>query len=359
MKVRSLLVALSLVASCSKGGAQQSGAGGKGSAAPSTVAGSAAAGSGSAAQAPKPVTPKPQVRDERANQLLSRGAECELSQGTLPLDCPEYKAVGDYGFQKQGSVEVAETCAAFLRDEDIKKRLLAARCLESLNGAGVTTQFAAGLDALEAEADDKVREQIAWSIKGAEAMATSVHERALEIVKKFAADPKRAVAGGYLFWSFFPQYMMGKGPTASLAAQALAIASLDQDDTPLQRTALDSVTLLEDKPAVCAGLVRAMRPDAKRWADAAEALASLKEQCSKDIPNALNFAIERLLAGDIKLLTFERFDRRYPIDPATRQKILAALKKARSSGFVRKVSDWELKDIDKTIAQFSKPSEAK
>lgn len=361
MKARTLAVSLCLVASCSKGGAKPSGNATAGSASPSASVASAAAGSaaGSAAQTAKPIANKPQIRDDRAKQLLSRGAECELSQGDLPLDCPEYKAVGDYGFQNQGSAEVAETCAAFLRDEDIKKRLLAAHCLDSLNARGVTTQFAAGLDALEAEADDKVRERIAWAIKDAEAMDTPVHERALEIVKKFAADPKRAVAGGYLFWSFFPQYMMGSGPTASPAAQALAIASLDQDATPLQRTAFDSVTLIEDKPAVCAALVRAMRPDAKQWAGAAEAMASLKDACITDIPNAVNFAIERLLAGDIDLPTFERFDRRYPLEPATRKKIVAALKKARSPGFVRKVGDWEIKNIDKTIAQLSKPREAK
>ena len=149
--------------------------------------------------------------------------------------------------------------------------------------------------------------------------------------------------------------MMGSGPTASPAAQALAIASLDQDATPLQRTAFDSVTLLADKPAVCAALVRAMRPDAKQWAGAAEAMASLKDACIADIPNAVNFAIERLLTGDIDLPTFERFDRRYPLEPATRKKIVAALKKARSPGFVRKVGDWEIKNIDKTIAELSKP----
>ncbi len=334
------------------GGLVKSGAAG-------SAAGSAAGFAAVPGAAPTVVTsPQPQARDDRAKQLLSRGAECELRVGALPLDCPEYKAVGDYAFQNQNREEVGETCAAFLRDPDIKKRLLAATCLDHLNSGAKTPYFAPVLDALEAETDDVVREQIAWGIKGAHAMESKLDLRVLAVVTTFAADPKRDKAAGYLFWSFFPQYMIGSGPKPSAAAQALAIEALNRDDTGLQRTAFDSVTLLDDKPAVCAALVAAMRPDAKKWGDAAEAMAALNDACIADMPYAVKFTIERLLAGDINLRALERFDRKYELEAATRKNIVAALKKAKSSGFVRKVSEWERKDIDAAIAKFSKPREA-
>ncbi len=212
------------------GSAAKSGSGaanGSGGHADGSAAGSAGAAGSAAIAASVPL----QARDERAKQLLSRGSECELRQGTLPLDCPEYKAIGDHAFQNQNSAEVGETCASFLRDADVKKRLLAANCLDHLNAGAKTPYFAAVLDALEAETDDAVREQIAWGIKGAHAMTSKIDTRVLEVVTKFAADPKRDKAAGYLFWSFFPQYMVGSGPKPSAAAQALAIESLNRDDT--------------------------------------------------------------------------------------------------------------------------------
>ena len=297
----------------------------------------------------------PQARDDGAKQLLSGGAQCELRQGVLPLDCPAYKAMGDYAFQNQNSAEVGETCAAFLRDTDVKKRLLAANCLAHLNSSATTPFFAAVLDALEAESEDEVRDQIAWGIKGAHAMASKIDARVLAVVIKFAADPKRDKAAGFLFWSFFPQYMMSRGPQASAAAQTLAIEALNRDDTGLQRTAFDSVTLLDDKPAVCAALANVMQPERKTWGDAAEAMAALKDACLANIPQAVQFAVAQLLVGDINLRALERFDRTYELDAATRKNILAALKKATGSGFVRKLSEWERRETDAAIAKFSKP----
>jgi hypothetical protein len=355
MKIFSFGAVMLVVATgCSKAAKES----GSGAASGSAAKGGSGAVQGSAAGSAPAVAAPPslQARDDRAKQLLSRGAECELRQGTLPLDCPEYKAIGDHAFQNQNSAEVGETCASFLRDADVKKRLLAANCLDHLNAGAKTPYFAAVLDALEAETDDAVRDQIAWGIKGAHAMTSKIDTRVLEVVIKFAADPKRDKAAGYLFWSFFPQYMMGPKPSA--AAQALAIESLNRDDSGLQRTAFDSVSLLDDKAAVCAALVKAMRPDSKKWADAAEAMASLKDACIADIPSAVNFAVERVLAGDINVRALERFDRKYELEAETRKNILAALKKAKSPGFVRKVSDWERKDIDAAIAIFSKPREA-
>ncbi|MBP9084583.1 MAG: hypothetical protein KBG15_00630 [Kofleriaceae bacterium] len=364
MKLSSFGVVILVAAvGCSKA-SQESGAGagsvglapGRNGTAGSTIGSANGSGAGSAG-VPGAAAPL-QARDDRAKQLLSRGAECELRQGALPLDCPESKAVGDYAFQNQNSAAVGETCAAFLRDPDVKKRLLAATCLDHLNTGAKTPYFAAVLDALEAESDDAVRDQIAWGIKSAHAMASKIDARVLALVTTFAADPKRDKAAGYLFWSFFPQYMMGSGPKPSAAAQALAIEALNRDDSGLQRTAFDSVNLLDDKPAVCAALVQAMRPDGKKWGEAAEAMASLKDACIADIPQAVQFTIERLLAGDINVRALERFDRKYELEGATRKNILAALQKAKSPGFVRKLSEWERKDIDATIAKFAKPREA-
>src|SRR5512140_3150982 len=119
------------------------------------------AGSGSAATRPEPpLAPpaKPQAKDEGARTLLAKGTTCErASQGYLPLDCPDYKAVGDYAFQHQDDKGVAETCSAFLHDPDQKKRLLAATCLDHLNARTATTQLGVAMDAIELEKDEMVR----------------------------------------------------------------------------------------------------------------------------------------------------------------------------------------------------------
>ena len=122
--MRRLIIAF-LIAACGKSGGDQ-----KPAPAPAPV------GSGSAATKPEPLAPpaKAQPKDEGARTLLAKGTACaRSSQGDLPLDCAEYKAMGDYAFQHQDDKGVAETCAAFLADPDPKKRLLAATCLDHLN----------------------------------------------------------------------------------------------------------------------------------------------------------------------------------------------------------------------------------
>src|SRR5450755_867478 len=120
--------------------------------------------------AAQPAPVKPQIKDPAVKDMLAKGTSCELQQGGLPLACPEFKAIGDYAFQHQGSTEAAETCAAFLSDPDNKKRLLAAECLFHFNAVGKTPELGFALDAIETEKEPKTLEEIAWGISGAEAV---------------------------------------------------------------------------------------------------------------------------------------------------------------------------------------------
>jgi hypothetical protein len=310
------------------------------------------AGTATARAEPPPVAAaKPQIKDDGAKQLLAAGTACALRQGALPLDCAEYKAMGDYAFQHQGSDAVAETCAAFLRDPDAKKRLLAATCLDHLNARGVTPQLGAALDAIEAEKDVAVQKEIAWGIKDAEAVTAKLDDRVLALTAKLAADPKTEPAAADVFSTLFPQYMMGSGPKPPVKAQQMAIEAIGRDGTAMQREAFNAIKLLDDKPAVCAALGAAIKPEAKQWANAADAFADLKDACVADLPRVLDLTLAQLAAGDDHLDLLKKLDRAFELDAPTRAKIAKAIKAARG-----KAPDWKRKQFDETAALFAKPA---
>jgi hypothetical protein len=311
---------------------------------------------GSATEA-KPAPPsappaaKAVVKDEGIKQLLAKGTTCKLQQGSLPLDCPEYKQVGEYAFQKQGSTDVAETCATFLADPDVSKRLLAAECLYKLNASGKEGVLGYALDAIESEKDDVVRERLCWGVMGAEAVTAKLEDRTLAVVQKLAADPKSATGAGWLFHALFPQYLMSKGPAAPAKAQAYALEVLKQDGTPVQRAALDSVSMIDDKAAVCAALDANLRPDAKNWAGSAEAVAAMKDACVANLAKTIDFLLAQLKAGDDQLAILKRFDYVFDLDAPTRAKIAKTIRTARP-----KATEWKRKSFDETATAFEKPA---
>jgi len=300
------------------------------------------------AAAPAPT--KPQIKDPTIRDMLAKGTTCELRQDDLPMDCAEYKAIGDYAFQHQGSVETGETCAAFLRDLDNKKRLLAAHCLFQLNGSGKTAQLGFVLDAIDTEKIPKTLEQIAWGISSAEAVTAKLEDRVLAECEKLMADPKTDVAAGWVFSTLFPQYLLSSGPKPPARAQALAIASLTKDCTGMQREAINAITMLDDKQAVCAALASNLRVDSKCWYDAANAVGQMKDACIANLAATIDFTLARLAAGDDHLDVLTHFDYRFDLDPATRAKIAKAIRAARP-----KATEWKREDFGKIADQFSKP----
>jgi len=316
----------------------------------------APAGSGSSAAAmktapPPPAAAKPQIKDDGAKQILAKGTTCKISDShELPMDCAEYKAIGEYAFQKQGDAAVAETCAAFLTDPDLGKRLLAAECIYKLNAVGKTPVLGAALDALETEKDPLVKVRIAWGISGAEAVTAKLDDRVLAVVNKLAADPLTELAAGYLFASLFPQYMMGSGPKPPAKAQALAIDAIGRDNKSMQNAAFNAIRMLDDKPAVCAALKAIIRPDAKSWPNAAAAMAQLKDACVADVPRVIDLTLDQMAKGEMHLDVLKDFDRAFELDAPTRAKIAKACKASRS-----KAPDWERKSVDEVAAAFAKP----
>jgi len=315
---------------------------------------------GSAVSAPKPAPPsaqpatKPQLKDDGAKQLLAKGTSCKLFQDGLPLDCPEYKAIGDYAFQHQGSTEAAETCAAFLSDPDPMKKKLAAECLAHFNARGVTPVLGFALDAIEAEKDPKIKEEIAWGIKDAEAVTAHLEDRVLAVTQKLAADPKTETAASYVFDSLFPQYLMGSGPKPPAKAQELALASLRADGTAMQRASFNAVKMIDDKAAVCAAIDADLTPTAKQWALAADAIASMKDACVADLAKTIDFILARLAAGDDHLEVLQRYDSVFDLDAATRKKIAKAIRAAQP-----KATEWKRKGFAEIATQFEKPAKKK
>src|SRR5450432_1551381 len=300
-----------------------------------------------------PAPAKAQIKDTTVKDLLAKGTTCKATNNQLPLDCPEYKAIGDYAFQHQQSAEAAETCAAFLGDPDSNKKLLAAECLFHFNSITQTTQLGFALDAIDAEKDPQIIERIAWGIGRAEAVTAKLDDRVLATVTKLMANPKTEAAAGDLFESLFPQYMMGSGPKPPIKAQTLAIASLTHDGTGMQRTAFNGVKMLDDKKAVCAALDSELRLDG-RWSDAADAVADMKDACVANLAKTIDFVLVRLAAGDEQLGVLRRYDSVFDLDAATRAKIAKAIRAARG-----KAPDYRKKVYDDTAADFSKPPKKK
>lgn len=294
------------------------------------------------------------IKDDGAKQLLAKGTTCKLQQDALPLDCPELKAISDYAFQHQGSAEASETCAAFLADPDPLKKKLAAECLAHFNSNGVTPSLGFALDAIEAEKDPKIKEEIAWGIKDAEAVTAHLDDRVLAVTQKLAADPKTETAASYVFSSLFPQYMMGSGPKPPAQAQAVALASLGADGTAMQREAFNAVKLLDDKSAVCAAIDADLSATAKQWALAADAVASMKDACVANLAKTIDFVLAKVAAGDDHLEILRRYDSVFDLDAPTRAKIAKAIRAARA-----KAAEWKRKDFDDTAAQFAKPAKKK
>jgi hypothetical protein len=310
----------------------------------------------SALEAAKPAPPapaaRPQVKDATVQDMLAKGSACKLGEnGTLPLDCPEYKAIHDYAFQHQGSEEAAETCAASLADPDQVKRLLAAECLNGFNAVTETKVFAWGLDAVEAETIPEVQKEIAWGIMNAEAVTAKQDDRVIADIKKLSANPQTVSAASNLLDSLFPSYVIGSGPKPPPAAQQLALDALRLDDSPMQYTALNvALTHLDDKAAVCAALDAAITPTAKTWWMAAEGIVTMKDACLALLPKIIDVALARAATNNPRLEVLQDFDHAFELEPPTRAAIAKALREARA-----KVPSEYRDDLEKLAKQFSAP----
>ena len=181
------------------------------------------------------------------------------------------------------------------------------------------------LDAIEAEKDPKIEEEIAWGIKDAEAVTAHLDDRVLAVTQKLAADPKTETAASYVFSSLFPQYMMGSGPKPPAKAQAVALASLGADGSAMQREAFNAVKLLDDKSAVCAAIDADLSATAKQWALAADAVASMKDACVANLAKTIDFVLAKVAAGDDHLEILRRYDSVFDLDAPTRAKIAKAI----------------------------------
>ncbi len=304
------------------------------------------------AKPPAPAPAKPQVKDATVQDLLAKGTACKLGDnGTLPPDCPEYKAIHDYAFQHQGSEEAAETCAAFLTDPDQVKRLLAAECLNGFNAVTVTKVFAWGLDAVEAETIPEVQKEIAWGIMNAEAVTAKQDDRVIADIKKLSANPQTAAAASNLLDSLFPSYLIGSGPKPPPAAQQLALDALRLDDSPMQYTALNiALTHLDDKAAVCAALDAAITPTAKTWWMAAEGIVTMKDACRALLPKIIDIALARAATNNPRLEVLQDFDHAFELEPPTRAAIAKALRAAKAN-----VPSEYRDDLEKLAKQYSAP----
>ncbi len=284
--------------------------------------------------------------------MLAKGSACKLgSDGTLPLDCAEYKAIHEYAFQHQGSEDAAETCAVFLADPDQVKRLLAAQCLYGFNAVTQTKVFAWGLDAVEAEKVPAVQQEIAWGIMNGEAVTANQADRVIADIRKLSVGPQTATAASHLLDSLFPSYLIGSGPKPPPAAQQLALDALRLDDSPMQSTAINVALIqLDDKPAVCAALDAAITPTAKTWWMAAEAIVTMKDACVALVPKTIEVALAHAATDNPRLEVLAQLDHAFEIEPATRAAVAKVLRAAKA-----KVPSEDRDDLEKLAKQYSAP----
>ena len=104
--------------------------------------------------------------------------------------------------------------------------------------------------------------------------------------------------GVVVFMSLFPQYMLSWARASREGASGRAPGAA-RDGTAMQRAAFDAVSLLDDKPGVCAAIDADLRPDAKQWALSAEAVAHMKDACVASLAKTIDFVLARMAAATI------------------------------------------------------------
>lgn len=331
----------------SGGGTGGSAAAGTGSAALSNGTGGAPAGTGTGGAAP---TALPAGRDPAVEALVKAGAACAVEDDDISLSCAERVAAGDYAFQHQQSVEVAATCVVLLRDANLAVKLVASHCLDQLSAVAVTPVLGAGLDALEAEPDPKVRRQIAWGLKGAEATTAGLTDRVLALVDTLAARPDDEDAAGNVLDTLFPQYLMSDGPKPPVRAQQLVLAAFARPGGGLFIRACDLVRLVEDKPAACKAVADAIAAGGHDWWRALPAFNDVGVACADVAPRVLDATLAQYAAGHVEdPRAVARFATLFELSPPVRKRAAAALRAARKA-----TPEWQRPALDEAIAAMSK-----
>jgi hypothetical protein len=324
--------------------------GSKGSDAPAT--GSATDTKPSTAPKAEPTpTGLPEGRDPEAAKLVKAGAACPLEDDDITLDCPERKAAGKYAFEKQQSKEIAATCAELVRDPNQAVRLVAAHCIDELSAVASTPVLGHVLDSLELETNKKVRKQIAWGIKGAEAADAKLESRVLALVDKLIKSDEEDAAGNVLD-TLFPQYLMASAPKPPKAAQDVVLASFAKKKGGMFIRACDLVRLVDDKPAACKAVAAAAAPEDKTdWWRALAAFNDLGAPCAELAPDVLGKVIADDKSTVEQPTEMVRFAEKFELTPALRKQAAAALTKAR-----KVAPEWQRKKVDEAIAAFGKPA---
>ncbi len=228
-------------------------------------------------EAPAPAVP----RDPRIAEIFAAGKDCTWNDYGL-TSCEAADKIKKLAFEHQSDDALAASCAAALTDPEPTTRGLAAACMSGFNDRTRIPFLAAGLDAMEAEKEPRMRNVIACGFSSGNARESGVEDRVIALVRKLAAEPDGDVPASCLLDSMFPRYLMQKTDAPSKAAGDLALEMLDKEGR-LKTRALEAVGLLSDrKPEVCKALAKvATTSDA--WAPAVDTMAGLHDACAAEL----------------------------------------------------------------------------
>jgi hypothetical protein len=299
----------------------------------------------------------PEGRDAEAAKLVKAGAACKVKDDDIEYSCPERKAAGDYAFNKQQSKEIAATCAELVRDQNLAIKLVAAHCLDRLTSVATTPVLGHVLDSIEAEPNRKVQRQIAWGIKGAQAVTAKLEDRVITLVEKLAATPEGEDAAGSVLDTLFPEYMIGGAPKPPKKAQDIVLNAFARKKGGLMIRACDKVRLVEDKAAACKAVAGAITVDSPEWWRAIGALNDLQRlgaPCGEYAPAAIDVALAIYAKGDITApQEMWHLAEAFELTPELRKKAAADFTKVKA-----KAPEWKKKDLERVIETFNKPYEA-
>ena len=300
------------------------------------------------ADAAPPPAPKFAVRDEQAKQLL-------LAAATIPEDevvrevpkrehADTYNAYAEYTngtSDEHPSPPIVETCASFLTDADVRKRVLAARCVG--NGAGRALKAPSPLrapiveivtSAIEHEQNTFVRRTFASALDNiVEAkeltpepgLPAPIVDRLVALLPTLTSDSDLQAR---VFRATFTPTFLVDGSHMLPSIEAFTLAQIAKD-TPGDMTsaAYDALPRIADQTKVCKAMASLLRPDAKTVGSVIGFVAN--RNCDDLVDRAIDLAVSRAPDNIEALAVLDTFEQLRILPAATRARVAAALKAER------------------------------
>jgi hypothetical protein len=273
----------------------------------------------------------PPPTDPRLTELFAAAKDCKWSDEGILQSCPPTEKIRELTFQNQNDSKLGAACMAAFHDSAMPTRLMAAACLNGLNGM-VQEDFAKEtLDAIEAEKETPARNALAFSMGHCDPSKAKLDERVIALARKFAGEKDGEFTASSLLDMLFPQYLIGSNTPPPKAAGDLALEMARKNGTRMQVRALEVMALLKDRmPDVCAAYGEVIAGLGDDWAKGVYALADAKDACPAQVDASVDAMIKAMTANKYNTYEYQatkRYLERVPLTAAQQAKLVPPCEK--------------------------------